>query len=114
MTAPSSTHGTSTTPLPGDTTGAAPDRAIAAWPDREALADVPSGRRWTCAEFGAAVGEAARGLPAKGAEKGDRAGTRAVDRPGRVLARRNWAPSARSGRSTAGSRAGCGCRTPSP
>ena len=35
------------------------DRAIAAWPDREALVDVASGRRWTYAEFGADVDELA-------------------------------------------------------
>jgi len=51
------THGTSTTPLLGDTIGANLDRAIAAHPDRDALVDVPSGRRWTYAEFGTAVDE---------------------------------------------------------
>ncbi len=67
MSAPLSyTHGTSTTPLLGDTIGANLDRAVAAWPDREALVDVVSGRRWTYAEFGAAVDELARGLLAKG------------------------------------------------
>ncbi|MFE2639829.1 hypothetical protein ACFXKX_28895 [Streptomyces scopuliridis] len=34
------THGTGTTPLLGDTIGANLDRAIAAFPDREALVDV--------------------------------------------------------------------------
>lgn len=58
---PSYAHGTSTTPLLGDTVGANLGRAIAAHPDREALVDVPSGRRWTYAEFGAAVDELARG-----------------------------------------------------
>ncbi|MGW4103663.1 hypothetical protein [Streptomyces sp. NPDC004976] len=47
MTALSYTHGTSGTPLLGDTIGADLLRTVAAWPDREALVDVGSGRRWT-------------------------------------------------------------------
>ncbi|CAL9408867.1 linear/branched/unsaturated fatty acid:CoA ligase LbuL [Streptomyces sp. enrichment culture] len=78
-------HGTSTTPLLGDTIGANLDRAIAAHPDREALVDVPSGRRWTYAEFGAAVDEVARGLLAKGLTRGDRVGIWAVNCPEWVL-----------------------------
>ncbi|MFD3820892.1 AMP-binding protein [Streptomyces sp. NPDC058625] len=78
---PSYSHGTSTTPLLGDTIGANLDRAIAAYPDREALVDVPSGRRWTCAEFGAAIDEVARGLPAKRITTGDRVGIWAVNCP---------------------------------
>ncbi|CAM5672736.1 AMP-binding protein OS=Streptomyces tendae OX=1932 GN=GUR47_30920 PE=3 SV=1 [Streptomyces tendae] len=89
MTAPSAqpsyAHGTSTTPLLGDTVGANLDRAIAAHPGREALVDVPSGRRWTYAEFGAAVDEVARGLLAKGVTKGDRVGVWAVNCPEWVL-----------------------------
>ncbi|MFF3904586.1 AMP-binding protein [Streptomyces sp. NPDC001848] len=79
------THGTSTTPLLGDTIGANLDRAIAADPDREALVDVPTGRRWTYAEFGAAVDEVALGLLAKGVRKGDRVGIWAVNCPEWVL-----------------------------
>ncbi|MFE3139843.1 AMP-binding protein [Streptomyces scopuliridis] len=75
------THGTGTTPLLGDTIGANLDRAIAAFPDREALVDVPSGRRWTYAEFGAAVGELARALLGHGVAKGDRVGIWAVNCP---------------------------------
>ncbi|WP_406357627.1 AMP-binding protein [Streptomyces sp. NBC_01635] len=82
---PSYSHGTSTTPLLGDTIGADLDRAIAAYPDREALVDVPSGRRWTYAEFGAAVDEVARGLLAKGITTGDRVGIWAVNCPEWVL-----------------------------
>ncbi|MFE9922568.1 AMP-binding protein [Streptomyces sp. NPDC005774] len=82
---PSYSHGTSTTPLLGDTVGAGLDRAIAAYPDREALVDVPSGRRWTYAEFGAAVDEVARGLLAKGITTGDRVGIWAVNCPEWVL-----------------------------
>ncbi|MFF8033752.1 MULTISPECIES: AMP-binding protein [unclassified Streptomyces] len=78
-------HGTSTTPLLGETIGASLGRAVAAWPGREALVDVPSGRRWTYAEFGAAVDEVARGLLAKGITKGDRVGIWAVNCPEWVL-----------------------------
>ncbi|MFB7569376.1 AMP-binding protein [Streptomyces sp. NPDC056165] len=74
-------HGTSDTPLLGDTIGANLDRAVAAFGDREALVDVSSGRRWTYAEFGAAVDEVARGLLAKGVSKGDRVGIWAVNCP---------------------------------
>ncbi|PZG84597.1 AMP-binding protein [Streptomyces sp. NTH33] len=85
MSEPSYAHGTSGTPLLGDTIGANLDRAIAAFGDREALVDVPSGRRWTYAEFGAAVDEVARGLLAKGVAKGDRVGIWAVNCPEWVL-----------------------------
>ncbi|MET7853021.1 AMP-binding protein [Streptomyces avermitilis] len=85
MTELSYAHGTSTTPLLGDTIGANLDRAIAAHPDRDALVDVPSGRRWTYAEFGAAVDEVALGLLAKGVLKGDRVGIWAVNCPEWVL-----------------------------
>ncbi|AKZ58975.1 Putative long-chain-fatty-acid-CoA ligase [Streptomyces ambofaciens ATCC 23877] len=82
---PSYAHGTSTAPLLGDTIGANLDRAIAAHPGREALVDVPSGRRWTYAEFGADVDEVARGLLAKGVARGDRVGIWAVNCPEWVL-----------------------------
>ncbi|MFJ2769136.1 AMP-binding protein [Streptomyces sp. NPDC087300] len=72
-------HGTSGTPLLGDTVGRNLDRAVAAWPDRDALVDVPSGRRWTYGEFGAAVAELARGLLGSGVGKGDRVGIWAVN-----------------------------------
>ncbi|MEU5144428.1 linear/branched/unsaturated fatty acid:CoA ligase LbuL [Streptomyces sp. NPDC021139] len=85
MTGLSYAHGTSTTPLLGDTIGANLHRVVAAHPDREALVDVPSGRRWTYAEFGAAVDEVARGLLAKGVTKGDRVGIWAVNCPEWVL-----------------------------
>ncbi|MEU1452522.1 AMP-binding protein [Streptomyces avermitilis] len=85
MTELSYAHGTSTTPLLGDTIGANLDRAIAAHPDRDALVDVPSGRRWTYAEFGAAVDEVALGLLAKGVLKGDRVGIWAINCPEWVL-----------------------------
>ncbi|MDG9719732.1 AMP-binding protein [Streptomyces sp. DH24] len=75
------THGTSGVPLLGDTIGANLARAVAAFPGREALVDVPSGRRWTYAEFGAAVDEVARGLLATGVARGDRVGIWAVNCP---------------------------------
>ncbi|MGW2765430.1 AMP-binding protein [Streptomyces sp. NPDC001275] len=78
-------HGTSGTPLLGDTIGANLDRAVAAFGDREALVDVSSGRRWTYAEFGAAVDEVARGLLANGVSRGDRVGIWAVNCPEWVL-----------------------------
>ncbi|MFD6172554.1 AMP-binding protein [Streptomyces coeruleorubidus] len=78
-------HGTSGTALLGDTIGANLDRAVATWPDREALVDVPSGRRWTYARFGAAVDELASALLASGVAKGDRVGIWAVNCPEWVL-----------------------------
>ncbi|MEU2559897.1 AMP-binding protein [Streptomyces longispororuber] len=76
---PSYAHGTSTTPLLGDTIGRNLDRAVAAWPGRDALVDVVSGRRWTYAEFGAAVDEVARALLAVDVARGDRVGIWAVN-----------------------------------
>ncbi|MFF7307896.1 AMP-binding protein [Streptomyces sp. NPDC008137] len=78
-------HGTGGTALLGDTIGANLDRAVAAWPEREALVDVPSGRRWTYAQFGAAVDELASALHASGVAKGDRVGIWAVNCPEWVL-----------------------------
>ncbi|MFE2941913.1 AMP-binding protein [Streptomyces sp. NPDC059255] len=74
-------HGTGTTELLGDTIGAGLDRAVAAFPDREALVDMASGRRWTYREFGAEVGTLARALLARGVAKGDRVGIWAVNCP---------------------------------
>ncbi|WP_030241065.1 MULTISPECIES: AMP-binding protein [unclassified Streptomyces] len=78
-------HGTSDTPLLGETIGANLDRTVATWPDREALVDVPSGRRWTYRQFGAAVDELASALLASGVTKGDRVGIWAVNCPEWVL-----------------------------
>ncbi|MGW6460758.1 AMP-binding protein [Streptomyces sp. NPDC055078] len=77
-------HGTGTTGLLGDTIGQNLDRAVAAYPDREALV-VLSGPRWTYAEFGAAVDELARGFMGIGVAKGDRVGIWAVNRAEWVL-----------------------------
>ncbi|MGX1880565.1 AMP-binding protein [Streptomyces sp. NPDC055287] len=73
------THGTGNTPLLGDTIGQNLDRAIAAYPEREALVDVAAGTRLTYAEFGAAVDQLARGLLGTGVGKGDRVGIWAVN-----------------------------------
>ncbi|MFJ6985513.1 MULTISPECIES: AMP-binding protein [unclassified Streptomyces] len=82
---PSYSHGTGPTALLGDTIGANLDRAVAAWPDREALVDVPSGRRWSYARFAADVDELAYALLASGVGKGDRVGIWAVNCPEWVL-----------------------------
>ncbi|MCX5253015.1 AMP-binding protein [Streptomyces canus] len=79
------THGVSTTQLLGDTIGDNLDRAVATWPEREALVDVPSGRRWTYAQFGAEVDELASALLASGVVKGDRVGIWAVNCPEWVI-----------------------------
>ncbi|MEU3302469.1 AMP-binding protein [Streptomyces sp. NPDC006678] len=86
MTLPLSyTHGTGEVPLLGDTIGRSLDRVIGAYPQREALVDVPSGRRWTYAEFGVDVDRLARALLARGVAKGDRVGIWAVNCPEWVL-----------------------------
>ncbi|MET8677834.1 AMP-binding protein [Streptomyces sp. NPDC004647] len=85
MTELSYSSGTGKGALLGDTIGISLDRAIAAHPDREALVDVPSGRRWTYAEFGRAVDDVALGLIAKGVHKGDRVGIWALNCPEWVL-----------------------------
>lgn len=78
-------HGTSSTALLGDTIGRNLGRAVEEFGEREALVDVVSGRRWTYAEFGAAVDELARGLMATGVAAGDRVGIWAVNCPEWVL-----------------------------
>ncbi|MEU6982605.1 AMP-binding protein [Streptomyces sp. NPDC046324] len=72
-------HGAGPTPLLGDTIGANLDRAVATWPEREALVDVPTGRRWTYAQFGADVDRLADALLGSGVAKGDRVGIWAVN-----------------------------------
>lgn len=74
MTELSYAAGETTTPLLDDTIGANLERTVARWPDREALVEVASGRRWTWREFDRAVDEAARGLIGLGIAKGDRVG----------------------------------------
>lgn len=74
MTELSYAAGETTTPLLDETIGANLERTVARWPDREALVEVASGRRWTWREFDRAVDEAARGLIGLGIAKGDRVG----------------------------------------
>jgi fatty-acyl-CoA synthase len=57
-----------------ETIGVNLDRTVAAHPDREALVEFVSGRRWTYRELNHQVDLFARGLIAGGVEKGDRVG----------------------------------------
>lgn len=61
-------------PLLEETIGASFERTVAAHPDREALVEVASGRRWTWAELDRDVDDLARGLVAAGVGQGDRVG----------------------------------------
>jgi fatty-acyl-CoA synthase len=74
MTALSYTSGVCQAPLLGDTIGADFDRAVAGYGDRDALVDVPSGRRWSYRELSAEVEAVALGLLGLGVGKGDRVG----------------------------------------
>ena len=71
---PSYASGTSSVPLLGETIGANLVRTAARVPDRPALVDRPTGRRWTYAELDAAVDAVARGLLGLGIVAGDRVG----------------------------------------
>ncbi len=61
-------------PLLDETIGANFARTVASYPDREALVEVASGRRWTWTELERDVDAVARGLIAIGLEVGDRVG----------------------------------------
>ncbi|HET8583832.1 MAG TPA: AMP-binding protein [Jatrophihabitans sp.] len=74
MTGLSYASGASSTPLLGETIDANLRRAVARFPDREAVVDVAAGRRLTYTELDAAVDELARGFAARGIAKGDRVG----------------------------------------
>jgi fatty-acyl-CoA synthase len=74
MAEKSYTSAISDTPLLGDTIGENLDRTVSRFPDREALIDVPAGRRWTYAELAAEVDALALGLLAAGVGVGDRVG----------------------------------------
>lgn len=67
-------RGESTTALLEETIGANLDRTVATFGEREALVEVPTGRRWTYAEFAADVDRLATGLLGSGLEPGDRLG----------------------------------------
>jgi fatty-acyl-CoA synthase len=71
---PSYASGVADRPLLGQTIGENLSATVARFPDREALVDVASGRRWTYAQFDAAVNDVAAGLMAYGIAKGDRVG----------------------------------------
>jgi fatty-acyl-CoA synthase len=61
-------------PLPDETIGVNLARIVSLFPDREALVDRATGRRWTYAEFSAATDELARALLASGIAAGERVG----------------------------------------
>ena len=63
---PSYSNGPSDQPLLGQTIGANLDATAAAFGDREALVDVPSGQRWTYARLNADADALASGLIAAG------------------------------------------------
>jgi fatty-acyl-CoA synthase len=84
-TQPSYSHGASAVPLLGETIGANLRRIAAAYPGREAVVDVPTGRRWTYAAFDAGTDALARGLIAAGIAAGDRVGIWAPNCPEWVL-----------------------------
>ncbi|GAA4239623.1 AMP-binding protein [Actinomadura meridiana] len=66
--------GTSAVPLLGDTIGANLARTVAAFPERDALVEQASGRRWTYEQFSDDVDAVALGLLELGVVKGDRVG----------------------------------------
>ena len=74
MAAPSYASGISAVPLLGETIGQNFDRAVATYPDREALVECTTGRRWTYAGLSAEVESCALGLRKAGVAKGDRVG----------------------------------------
>jgi fatty-acyl-CoA synthase len=74
MPAPSYSHGTSDTPLLGDTIGANFERTAARFADRPALVSRHQDVRLTYAELDAAVDAAAAGLLRAGIRAGDRVG----------------------------------------
>ena len=78
---PSYASGASQVPLLGDTIGGSLRRAAARWPGREALVDLPTGRRWSYAGLDHDVDTVARGLLALGVTRGDRVGIWAPNCP---------------------------------
>jgi fatty-acyl-CoA synthase len=67
-------HGASGQPLLGETIGANLRRVAAAHPGREAVVDLPTGRRWTYAQFDADTDTLALALIGAGIAAGDRVG----------------------------------------
>src|SRR4249919_1997008 len=72
--APSYAAGDTSLSLLDETIGANLEATVARFPDREALVEVASGRRWTYRQLDDAVDAVARGLVAQGVEVGDRVG----------------------------------------
>jgi fatty-acyl-CoA synthase len=66
--------GTDNPPLLGSTIGANLTQTASRFGDRDALVDIPSARRWTYAEFDAAVDRLALGLDKLGIKRGERVG----------------------------------------
>jgi fatty-acyl-CoA synthase len=73
--------GLSTQPMLGQTIGENFAATVARVPDRDALVEVPTGRRWTYAELARDVETVALGLLALGIEKGERVGIWAPNLP---------------------------------
>jgi fatty-acyl-CoA synthase len=67
-------HGASGQPLLGETIGTNLRRVAARHPGREAVVDLPTGRRWTYAQFDADTDTLALALIEAGIEAGDRVG----------------------------------------
>jgi fatty-acyl-CoA synthase len=77
---PSYASGISDLPLLGDTIGDNLDRTAAVFPDRDAMVEVATERRWSYREFVAEVDVLALGLLDAGLVKGDRVGIWAPNR----------------------------------
>jgi fatty-acyl-CoA synthase len=82
---PSYSHGVSSQALIGETIGENLRRVAARFGDREAMVDVPSGRRWTYRQLDADTDTLARGLLAAGIGTGERVGIWSPNRPEWVL-----------------------------
>src|SRR5579875_3222330 len=78
-------NGLASQTLIGETIGANLERTTATCGDREALVDVPSGRRWTYTELNDAVDTLAAALIAARVQTGDRVGIWAPNCPEWVL-----------------------------
>jgi fatty-acyl-CoA synthase len=73
-TQPSYSHGTSATPLLGETIGDNLRRIAAQFGGSEAVVDAPTGRRWTYRQFDSDTDALARGLLTAGIQARDRVG----------------------------------------
>jgi fatty-acyl-CoA synthase len=73
--------GASSTPLIGDTIGANLARIVGRFPDRDAMVDCETGRRWSYAELARDVDAVSLGLLSLGVKAGDRVGIWAPNCP---------------------------------